>query len=266
MDTKVAPRATLTFSVEGLAAREELLFKGYVRLLDHLTESQWLYQKPSQTQRVDLLVADERAVPTAFLPNASNLQPILQLGVSSTSKPFFLSWPLKPYELESELNRLGRMILMQRKGQAAGAGSTAAPLGNALPAPSTQPSQPQPQPQLYRLNQWPPARLLAEPGRMRLATLLTGRAMGLDEILHRSALAKSACERFLKDMQSAGLLVSAADIANHHNASARPHQPTQAQQLPAASSPAVKAPPARPAVQIGLLARIRMRLGINNAS
>ena len=59
IDTEVGQRSTLTFSVEGLAAREELLFKGYVRLLDHLTEHQWQYREASVLHRVDLLVASE---------------------------------------------------------------------------------------------------------------------------------------------------------------------------------------------------------------
>ena len=184
----------LTFSVEGLAAREELLFKGYVRLLDHLTEHHWQYREPSAVQRIDLLVADERVQPTRCFQAAEKLQPVLQLGTTQNdSNPFFLAWPLKPYELENKLNRLGRLI---------GAGTANGP------APAEQKSIPEsklaaPAQKHYRLRQWPKPSLLTEPGSMRLATLLTGRAMGLDELVFRSALAPQVCERFVAAMQAA---------------------------------------------------------------
>ena len=250
-DTRKRQRTTLTFSVEGLAAREELLFKGYVRLLDHLTEHNWRYCEPSMAQRIDLLVADERVQPTRCLQATSRPQPVLQLGTSkSASHAFFLSWPLKPYELENELNRLGRLL----EGYSASV---------QVPSPqqfSFEPVQTAPAQKLYRLRQWPKPSLLTEPGSMRLATLMTGRAMGLEELMYRSALSQAVCTRFVATMQAANMMVEPSVATSPSPPWTPPTFATPAslaQHERQAGPPAVKAvaPP-------GLLARIRMRLGI----
>ena len=244
-------RTTLTFSLEGLAAREELLFKGYARLLDRIMEHHWQYHEPSTTQRVDLLVVDERVQPTRFLQAAGKPQNVLQLGVSkSVSRPFYLTWPLKPYELENELNRLGRLI------GADAAREQFVEEQKSIPD-SIQDAHAQ---QHYRLSQWPKPMLLTAPGSMRLATMLTAKAMSLEELVFRSALSKTVCERFITDMQAANLIMYSA------SANSKPAQGTEpgtnkpnpsAQHESPAGQPATKA-----VAQPGLLARIRMRLGI----
>lgn len=253
-------RSSFTFSVEGLAAREELLFKGYVRLLDHMTEHHWQYLEPSAIYRVDLLVTSEYVQPTRFLQNTGSPQSLLQLGVNNiNSSASFLTWPLQPNALEHQLNRLGREI---RTG-AANAQSEGQPatVPAALQAETT-PAQPSVR--HYRLRQWPRPMLLAESGRMRLATLLTGKAMSLEEMVFRSALSRSVCERFITDMQSAGLII---------------HPDAEASQGPVRVSPAAKKPrlsaqqerqaaasATKAVIQPGLIARIRMRFGMKSPS
>ena len=258
-ETVQSRRATLTFCVKGLAAREEVLFKGYVRLLDHVTEHEWRHQEASLAHPVDLLVLDEAVEPVAFQQLPALPQPVLRLGTSSASRPFFLSWPLKPYELENELNRLGQLISSQHtphlQVKAVLLGSTASPTND------------QPTEKLMRLRRWPLPRLLAEPGRMRLATLLSGKAMGMDELLHRSALSKKICQRFINDMQTADLLMlEEAHESTHPEEVARLSGTPAA--LASASASAYKQavmPSAKPVVQPGLLTRIRLRLGMHSA-
>ena len=106
--------------------------------------------------------------------------------------------------------------------------------------------------------------LLAESGRMRLATLLTGKAMSLEEMVFRSALSRSVCERFITDMQTAGLIT---------------HPDAEASQGPVRVSPAAKKPrlsaqqerqaaasATKAVIQPGLVARIRMRFGMKSPS
>jgi hypothetical protein len=232
----VIERSTLTFSVEGLPAREELLFKAFVRLLDHLTHQQWRYQPASATSRVDLVVVAEQAQPTYSQRPGQPQQPVLRLGSNGANGHGFLSWPLKPDELEKELNRLGGQAITQRGAQQ----STALFTGAASGAPIA-PGQ---SVQLMRLQQWPPTRLLSGPGRMRLATLLTGKAMTLDELVYRSALPHSLCAAFVSELQRARLLVAPA---------------TPTTPIPPAAAHLPKL------VQPGLLSRIRMRLGIQKS-
>lgn len=230
-------RATLTFCVEGLGAREELLFKSFVRLLDHLTHQRWSYQPAAAKQRIDLLVVADGVELSQFQDATQAPQSVLRLGSSGTNGHGYLSWPLKPGALESELNRLGGMSLRQRD----------APRVDALPTRVA--TGEQAVINIYkdpmRLLQWPPAKLLAGVGRMRLATLLTGKSMKLDELVRRSAVPADLCHAFVLDLQRAKLLVS-------------PSQPDQ----PAYPQPA----PFQKVTQPGLFDRIRLRLGIKSLS
>ena len=290
ISTVVGQRARLTFSVEGLAAREELLFKGYVRLLDHLTEHEWQYHEASTRNRVDLLVANEHVQPTRCSLAGGQPQFVLLLGANNLNRsPFFLAWPLQPNQLENQLNRLGYLICEG----AAPEGPTAMTVEheNTLPATleaSTEPAaleantvpaplvvvmavaavsaaspvgsvSAEPPHRHYRLRQWPKPMLLAVPGRMRLATLISGRAMSMDEIVFRSALPKQVCESFVADMQTAGLLLNADAPA--HPALAWAPPPSVKPRLIAAEERQLPSPvPLAP--QQGLIARIRMRFGI----
>lgn len=224
-------RANLTFCVDALQAREELLFKAFLRLLDHLTNQQWRYQAPGEGRHIDLVVMAEGTRPMA-LAQAIPAQ-LLQLGAAGSARHGYLAWPLKPDELEKELNRLGGQAMAQRAVQAPPALFTGAESGApiALGMPIT----------LMRLQQWPPTRLLAGPGRMRLATLLTGKAMTLDELVYRSALPLAVCKAFVTELQHARLLVAPGSVIK-----------------PAQQAPVLTSKPPQP----GLLARIRLRFGI----
>lgn len=232
----VVERSILIFSVEGLQAHEEVLFKAFVRLLDHLTHEKWVYQPLAPDQRIDLLVVADGIKPS--YSQAPNQQPqsVLRIGSTETDGQGNLSWPLKPNALENELNRLGGIAVRQRSLQTI-SGLLTAPIGATI-APAASP-------QLMRLTQWPPTRLLADPGRMRLATLLTGNGMSLPELVSRSALPLPVCKNFIEDLQLANLLKSHS-ISQHHMP-----QPTAL--LPKAVRP-------------GLIDKIRMRLGIKRSS
>jgi hypothetical protein len=222
------------------------MLKGYIRLLDLQSEHQWQYHETSSLQRVDLLVVHEAVEPWFYAPTGAQLQPVLRLGTRGVNKPFYQTLPLKPYELLNEMNRLGRMLdtsfVPQVKATPAIAPTAVLQATDSVTK------------ELIRLKQWPPARLLSEPGRMRLATLLTGRAMSMDELQHRAALAETVCRSFIKDMQTVGLLTYTA---------AQDSLPTQMTLAGGASAPKpVARPVARPAVQLSLLEKIRLRLGI----
>jgi hypothetical protein len=231
----VIERPTLTYCVEGLSAREELLFKAFVRLLGHQTHQQWSYQPPAPHLQIDLLVVADGVQPTCSQTANQSSQPILRVGPSTANGHGYLSWPLRPDALENELNRLGGMVLRQRGAPHTQALFTGAAVGSPMVADTSK--------NLMRLQQWPPSRLLSGVGRMRLATLLTGKAMRLDELVYRSALPLDVCQAFVNDLQQAGLLLSPG------------------------STPfalAVKNSPLPKPAPLGLLERIRLRLGIKS--
>ena len=239
-------RSTLTFCVEGLSAREELLFKAFVRLLGHLTHHNWSYQPPSAHQRIDLLVVADGVEPTySKIPNIQ-LQPVLRLGSAAADGHGYLTWPLRSNALENELNRFGALTISRR---GVPRGPTLFPAAAAgMPLATGDISK-----DSMRLQRWPPSRLLAGAGLMHLATLLIGKPMTLVELVSRSGLSLQACKAFVEGLQSAQLLLYVGTTPVQTPVT----KPEQALQ-PKTTLPKV--------VQPGLLDRIRMRLGIKSPS
>lgn len=239
-------RATTSFCVLGMPPREEMLLKSFVRLLDHIVHHQWLYYSAADAPRAEVVVVLHGHVPELTPPAGRPPQFVLTLGTEVSTAPFFLHWPLHPNELTDELNRLGELVAAQRLRQAQAAEKKAAEAQISVTAAGA--------PGL-RLQQWPPPILLTKPGRMRLATLLSSRAMDLAELERRSALPAAVCKAFVEDMQRAGLLV--AQVGVGAEAATPPLKTETPANLPTAPAQAVHA-----VAPASLLARIRLRLGL----
>lgn len=149
-----------------MLAREELLFKSFVRLLDHVTDQRWTYQPNTADAQADLLVTCHDFQTAADL-SPTQTQHVLRLGYLNENGHDQLSWPLKAHLLEQELNRLGGAIVRQRM-------APSKPIVATALTPN-RPAAPDLIDCLMRLQRWPPAQLLAGTGRVRLATLLTGK-------------------------------------------------------------------------------------------
>lgn len=109
-------RTPLTFSVIGMAAREAMLIKSFVRMLDSRTKQRWVYkaqQDDREQQAADLtFLGDEGELPDA---NAAATGPRqLRMGVLALDAYAKLDRPLRPDELERELNRMGKLLVMAR--------------------------------------------------------------------------------------------------------------------------------------------------------
>ncbi|MGJ7570128.1 hypothetical protein ACSFBX_06320 [Variovorax sp. RB2P76] len=229
-------RALLSFSVEGLPPREELLFKSLVRLLDHRTHQHWAWRADQADLRV--VGQDAPADPNAPL----HAVPVLAVGQADAPRSgHFLALPLHAEALERTLNQLGAMVVHARE------------LG--LAAADTAPADDEE----FRLLRWPPVALLETPQRIRLATLMTGQPTSLGVLRQRSGLAAQDCLAFIADLRRSGLLANVREAVQVPQAAQVAQHPSDAPQ-PAAAAPAT--PPARDPVQPGLLARIRIRLGL----
>lgn len=229
-------RALLSFSVEGLPPREELLFKSLVRLLDHRTHQHWAWR----ADQADLRVVGQDA-PTD--PNAPpHAVPVLAVGQADAPRSgHFLALPLHAEALERTLNQLGAMVVHARELGLAAADAALA------------------DDEELRLLRWPPVALLETPHRIRLATLMTGQPTSLGVLRQRSGLAAQDCLAFIADLRRSGLLANVSEVAQVSQAAQVAQHPSDAPR-PAAAGPAT--PLARAPVQPGLLARIRSRLGL----
>ena len=246
-----APRARrplLSFSVEGLPARDELLFKSLVRLLDHRTHQHWDWQVQDADLRV---VGDKLSAPPEQDPSERPV-PLLTIGDTPPPHGPFLRLPLHADALEAMLNRLGAMLVHARE------------LG--LAAASRSRSEQVARGEAYRLLRWPSSTLLDTSMRMKLATLLATRPATPQALQQRSGASARECAEFISMLERAGFVASSNGAAGFANSRAPEsiwpdsHISTGGEAPhPAAAATATTA---RPNVEPGLLARIRSRLGL----
>lgn len=219
----------LTYSVYGLPAREILLLKSMVRLLSHRTTHNWVYSM----QSAQLRVVSETIKAAEAATHGRAAQQLLTLGTLNTAdhqRQGYLCLPLRAHELELELNKLGPVINTTLRARQAAA-MEVEHIGQA---------------DSMRMLRWPPPTLLQAPGRLKLATLMTGRPMTLTTLHQYSGQTVVACKNFLNDLHNAHLLqIENAAIAAIHAA------PAQLVRRPSSTAPTP-----------GLFARIRMRLGL----
>lgn len=226
---------TLRYSIQGLEPRDEILLKSLIRLLSHRTEHQW----ECATGPAHLEVIGKLSEPASgqFQDEAQPTTRLIMASVAPSEAQHFLRLPLHVNELELKLNQLGRLIAQ-------------APTLLCNATPSTTPASAAASSPTYRLQRWPHAFLLTSSERLKLASLLTVRPLSLAELQERSGQTRQACEGFLHDLQSAGLLQPSVAF------------PAAPEVLPQAAPPQAQ----RAAVPLGLLARIRQRLGLQLAN
>lgn len=233
---EVAAKNVRHFSVEGLLDREVLVFKSMVRLLGHRTNYAWVYSPVSTELRV---VAEGWPLPGA---SPSIFQQVLVLGHTNAKQHGYLCMPLHACELEVELNRLGALI---------------APANRALGTCQSLPVNNTP----MRMLRWPPACVLTTSMRIRMATVMAGKPLTLQELQRRSGENLAVCAAFFEDLQRLDLLVPAGTPAAGTEATVAQPVVDAANKAPGqtVSEPTVvkKIP-----IQPSLLNRIRMRLGL----
>ena len=173
------------------------------------------------------------------------IQQILMLGTNRSNGLGYLQMPLHARELEAELNRLGVLIVPLDQ-----AAQTSVDVPGTAPYQSldTQPMS---------MLRWPPAALLKTPGRLRLATLMTGKQMTVYGLQLSSGSNLEECRTFFSELRAANLL-SAAPGAQL--------LPQTRVQVTLPTSAPTRAPSQQNKASTSLISRIRMRLGIQSGS
>lgn len=247
-------RLNFGFSIEGLASRDELLFKSLIRLLNHRTQHGWFYTPERTVGQVDMRVVSDhlastiRARPGPYFQGILTLSAVEQFGVG------VLMLPVRADLLEEELNRQGQLIETSRL--------ASQPPTNATQHAAHSASLPRPfglYPVLgdrpFRLSRWPSPELLNSPGRLRMATLLVGKSMTLTELAQKTGQSLPSCIEFVNTLWRENLVNDGSAFQNgrYPRPQPRPH-----------SDPVVAAAAnqrAQPATR-SLLARIRARIGL----
>lgn len=155
--------------------------------------------------------------------------PVLVIGIAEHSNAPSVGLPIHANDLERELNVLGDLIEVR------------GPVASAASTPGTHTVKPGDR---LHLTRWPTPELLTTRDRIRLATLMTGRPLTLKDIHTRSGVSEDFCSDFVTELALTGMLkYEPNDI------------PTRTTTQPNAA-----------VIQGGLLARIRLRLGLSAGS
>jgi hypothetical protein len=179
----MSTRAQLRFGILGLPAREEMLFKSFVRLLDNRSLHQWHYLP----QMADLWVVAPGIQPPSQGAISIDRRQVLTVSDTGNNASSGLRLPLDPLNIEAALNQLGSKILSSR-------------------VVSDKPATAQRYPESYRLARWPRVNMLDTKERMRMATLLLGKPLTIDQLADYSCFPVSVCEGFVQDLKTTGLV------------------------------------------------------------
>lgn len=220
------------WGVAGLAPKQELILKSMMRLIDHKLDHKWFHS----TTAMDLCMyaADFSGMAASACRDAKGgLAHVLTLGAEKRGKTDFLSLPLYAADLLQTVNQIGHVIQLKKYA------ASEIPLVNLHNMRVLSNS-------FLRLKHWPPAHLVGTPDRIRMATLLNGSSLVMQELQHRSGYPLAACEAFVKDLVKAGLLELSQGL----------QQSVPVSTPSAAVEPSASLAPAKP----GLLDKIKMRL------
>jgi hypothetical protein len=167
-----------TYAFAHLAMRDVVVFKSIVGLLSGRTRSQWQHV---ETDEPDLLIlgAEGNGQPA---PQCC-ARAVLKITYQQTdSSGLSVQWPLRANEVFERLEQAGKIL------------SQATASDNLL--------------SLYKLTRWPTQDILGtNPAHLRLATLLSARALSVEELSERSGLSSAHCRTFIQTLLSANLLL-----------------------------------------------------------
>ncbi len=279
------------FCVSGLSARNEILLKSFVRLLQNATAQEWVYS-PTGTDLV-VLGSEHCAAPSArpeqeTAPSPSPAPPLppratarLWVGNDRPGEPFTVPLPLHFKDVETALNHIGVWLLANPSAAPAAEPAGAGPGHSNDHDHGNGNGDGDGDGETYQLLRWPPASFLPTLERKKAATLLLKAQLDLPALARRSGMDLAECALFVQTLPflkttpgaPAGTADSAADSQELDlfflppAAGAGAGAGTAAGAGPAPFLPdrraALPVPALAPASRMGtILARIRKQLGL----
>lgn len=239
--TPVHMQPTVHYTTYELSPRDSLLFRTLLRLLKERLLHAWSYE-PEQPH---LLVQGDSplSMDTERQERPAALTTLL-VGVTPRGRTNYLCMPMRPEELLVVLNELGAQILRTL--------ATMPVLPPAVPMPMQQTSTSkriEADNCRVQLKRWPSQNLLKPYSRTKLATLILSRPMTALDLSQRSGQSLHECISMMEQLQQENLLIVSWNKAKDNT-------PLQSTEMVLTAQP-------KPAVQPGLLARIRLRLGLS---
>ena len=181
-----------------LPAAEVVLLRIMVRLLSHDPAFNWIFV---ETGPYDAIVVDEATAKTNSVAIAKLSHAVLKIvRIQDESVPNTLTRPLRADKIQEWLVHIGTSL---------------APVSPALAAPNSTALTTR-----YKLRRWPPSSLVRnDPMLIRMAVLLSKRALLPIELAHLSQQSLDACHRFIDTLLPIGLLDAVPAVSPPHTAS-----------------------------------------------
>lgn len=244
--------STLRLGAYNLPAAEVVLVQTLFRLYSHGDTFRWTFvtAPPYDALLVDGTTEDGIGPDVERMAKA-----VLRLTrINADEAPNTLQRPIRADRLQDWLKATEHDLLETRPAGLVDGDSESGPA--TLPNPTPEPASAAPNVQLsplrFKLRRWPPAALLrSDPHRIRMATLLSRRALNAAELAIISQQPASECQLFLQTLQTTGLVQVQQDM---------PATSAAADSSPAAR--AVTTVAAKPTFARGLISGIRRRLGL----
>ena len=229
-----------------LPAAEVVLVQTLFRLYAHGGDFNWTFVSAPP---YDALLVDGSNDEDVAPEVAAMAKSVLRLTrMNSTPRPDTLQRPSRADKLQEWLRSIQNGFEDTRP---------AAWLASAPSQPAaSEPPQPEApitiSPLRFKLRRWPPAALLrSDPNRIRMATILSRRALNAAELASISGQEVAECQSFLQTLQTTGL------VEVQHEPVAAPQTHQSAQPAPPPASNVIK-----PTFARGLISGIRRRLGL----
>lgn len=185
-----------TLGVHNLPAAEVVLIKTLIRLLPAAGTTRWRF---AETGPYDAVLTDATHV-GGEVP-ASLARAVLKITrAQAATDADSIARPIRAEQLQAWLTRQGaRLQLLPRLAVPAARPAAPGVAGSAAPSHATSPR--------FKLRRWPSAALLKnDPHRIRLATLLSRRALAAHELSHISRLPAQQCQDFVDTLHQTGLI------------------------------------------------------------
>lgn len=191
-------RIQLFFTAEGLPARDELLLKSMIRLLNFKTKHDWQY-KP---EHANILIVKQA--------NNAGEHDLLKNKLTRSCRTISLdtlqfdatihgltgridTWRLNAVKVEEALNRLGDDWCQQ---------------SHVVQSPPSSAANQADRAESYRLTRWPLASMLQNASRRRMAAVLVGSPVTLANVVEKTGVESGECADYIVELMQAGLLTT----------------------------------------------------------
>lgn len=217
-----------------LPPAEVVLIRIMVRLLSHDATLKWSFAEQAP---YDAVIVDDVTASSNFATLSALAAAVLKITpASGDAGPNTLQRPIRAERLQEWLRQLGAQLTL------------------AQPVPDAQPSGQQVS--KFKLLRWPPSALVRnDPSLIRMAVLLSKRALLPAELARLSQQSLDACQSFIQRLQGAGLLDVEPFATPAYSTGSSSSALTSAQK----SAPAT---PRKTSFGQGLISGIRRRLGL----